>query len=71
MTDLNILTLLLAAYIGISQSTEFYFECLEDRIDFKTAQELCVSRGRRLVTIRNEHEALALRTLLRTEECPG
>ena len=71
MTNTKLLTLLLVVYIDLSQSTEFYFECLEDRADFKTAQALCVARGRTLVTIRNEHEELALRTLLRTEECAG
>ena len=72
MTYLKVLTsLFFFGYLTCVQSTEFYFECLKTKIDFTTAQKLCEEGGRKLVTIRNEQEETALKTLIRSEECLG
>ena len=71
MGAVRVATLLLCGVLTCLHSTEFYFECLETRVDFNTAQKMCEDGGRKLATIRNEQEQNALTVLLKTEECSG
>ena len=63
------LFLLALVLVRTASGTELYFGCLEESVDFTTAEALCEQRNMSLATIRNENDQENLKSLVRTETC--